>query len=104
KRGVEVGFLRRRVAPDGLLRSERRARLERISPLAVDWRDQFVDRRIISVRPVSAVIEDQQVALTRQAARDPLGVVLGEERLVCLGTGAVDAGVSPSVEQIATLA
>src|SRR5262249_28452051 len=49
------------------------------------------------------VVEDEQVALARQAARDPLGVVLDEQRLVVLGARAVGARVAPAVEQITTL-
>src|SRR5437868_5266073 len=59
---------------------------------------------MIAARPSGAVIEQQNVTCPRKALGDPVGVVLGEELLICFRAGAVDARITPAIKKIAAFA
>src|SRR5262249_7742512 len=89
ERGVEVGLLRRRIAPDGLVRPTRLPLGGLVFALAVDGQDDLVHRRVRPPGAPHAVVEDEEVAFAWQPLGDPVGVVLAEQLLVLDGAGAV---------------
>src|SRR5438105_12192555 len=72
--------------------------------LGINGQDHLIDRGIGAVGPVAAVVENHDVARAGQALGDPVGVVLGEQRLILSGAGGIGARIAPAIEEVAAFA
>ena len=89
ERGEEIRFVRGRIGPRGGVRTERRARFALVSPVDIHRQHDFIDRRIVAIRPAAAVAEDEQMPFPGKPRGNPVGIVLIEEPLIFRRAGAI---------------
>ena len=100
----ELRFVRRGVAPESGIGTERRMLAADISAGFVGRRIKLVDRGVFVRLAAGTVIEHQQMAFAGKPFRDPLDVMLEEETLIEPGPVAIDPGIAPAIKEIAAFA